>query len=158
MRGETFVLTSLQDQSFGTTVAFFFSDELVLCSLDVFQALFLMFEPEPRRAGVAAFCAAMRARAERVVVIPDREVASVRVTRRMMQSQLFIRHERGGVRALGYRAVHRPAPAVYRYQLLERDEAEAAIPRLDHRFGARFELVTTRAYAFAHRLAPRLAG
>jgi hypothetical protein len=158
MRGEPFALTSLQDRSFRSTIAFFFAEELVICSLDVFQALALLFEPDPCRAGVAAFCAAMRARAERVVVVPDREIASVRVTRRMTQNQLFIKHEWGGVRGLGYRAVQRPGPAVYRYLLLERDEAEAAIPRLDRRFGARFELAATPAYAFVHPLAPWLVG
>ena len=106
----------------------------------------MTFEPDPRRADAAAFCAAMRARAECVVAIPDREIASVRVTRRVTQNQLFIARERGGVRAVGYRAVQRPPPTVYRYLLPEGEEAEVATRRLAHRFGARFELATTRAY------------
>ncbi len=56
----------------------------------------------------------------------------------------------------GYRAVRRPEPAVYRYLLVERKAAEVAIQRLAPRFGARFELATTRAYAVAHRRAPCL--
>jgi hypothetical protein len=155
MRGEAFALTSLQDGTLGSTIAFFFMDELVLCSFDVFQALWMMFDPGPHSADVAAWCVAMRAKAERVVVIPDHEIASVRVTLRVIQDQLFIARERGGVSAPGYRAVRRPAPAVYRYLLVERDAAEVATRRLAARFGSRFELATTRAYALAQRLAHR---
>jgi hypothetical protein len=156
MRGEVFAITSLQDCAFRSTLAFFFTDELVLCSFDVFQALWMAFEPGRRDADVAAWCAAMRAKAGCVVLIPDREIASVRVTFRMTQNLLFIARERRGVDASGYRTVRRPAPAVHRFVLLEREEAAAATHRLARRFGARFELGTSRAYAFAHRHAPWL--
>jgi hypothetical protein len=109
MRGEAFALTSLQDRTLGSTIAFFFTHELVLCSFDVFQALWMMFDLGPHGADVAAWCVAMRAKAERVVVIPDREIASVRVTFRMIQDQLCIARERSGVSAPGYRAALPPA-------------------------------------------------
>jgi hypothetical protein len=157
MRDEAFALTSLQDWTFGSTAAFFFTDELVLCSFDVLQALRMVFEPSLRSADVSAWCAATRAKAARVLVIPDREIASVRVTLRMTQHQLFVARERGGVSPAGYRTVRRPAPAVYRYSLLlEREQVGAVARRLGGRVGARFELATTRAYAFAHHLAPWL--
>jgi hypothetical protein len=45
---------------------------------------------------------------------------------------------------------------VYRFLLLEREETGAATQRLARRFGTRFEIAATRAYAFAHRRAPWL--
>lgn len=156
MRGEAFALTSLQDPGFRSTIAFFFADEIVLCAFDVLRALWMEFEPGRRYADVAAWCSATRARAERVVVIPDHDVASVRITLRMMQHQLFIGCPGGPVSAPGYRVVERPAPAVYRFLILERGESGAATEKLARRFGARFELDATRAYSSVHRLAPWL--
>lgn len=156
MRGEAFALTSLQDPSFRSTIAFFFEDELVLCAFDVMQAVLMMFEPARRFADVAAYCAAMRARAEDVIVVPDRDIASVRITLRMRQNQLFIAREPSGVSAPGYRTVRRPEPVVHRFLLLERGEAESATRRLAPRFGARFELAATNVYASVHRIAPWL--
>jgi hypothetical protein len=156
MLGEAFAITSLQDRSFRSTLAFFFADELVLCSFDVFQALWRAFQPDQRYADVAAWCAATRAEAEHVVVIPDREIERVRVTFRMMQHELWVARERGGVAAPAYRAVLRHAPLVHRFLVLDRGEAEPATHRLARRFGARFELASSRPYGFVHHRAPWL--
>jgi hypothetical protein len=157
MRGETFALTSLQDQSFRPTIAFFFTDELVLCTFDVFHALWTVFEPGRHYADVAAWCEATRARAESVVVIPDREIATVRITLRMMQDQLFIARKGDDVSAPAYRIFHRRAPTVHRFLVIERAATTAATQQLVRRFGARFELAETLAYTAVRRLAPRFA-
>lgn len=156
MRGEAFALTSLQDRTLGSTIAFFFTDELVLCSFDVFQALWMMFDLGPHSADVAAWCVAMRAKAERVVVIPDREIASVRVTFRMIQDQLCIARERSGVSAP--RVPRRSSPRA-RGVPLPAGRAQGGgggdpAPRPSLRCALR--LATTRAYAVAHRRAPCL--
>jgi hypothetical protein len=133
-------------------VAFFFPAEVVLC--DVGTARGLMGRPPG--VDVAAWCEAARRKAKWVLVVPDREIRRVGVCYRMMQNQVSIARETGSVSASGYRDVRRAAPEVLRYSLLDREETEPAARNLAARFGARFELSTTRAYAFVHRFAPVL--
>ncbi len=154
MRGEPFAVTSLAAR-FGLSeaTAFFFAGEVVLCEFGVTAALGAQVRYD---ADVTAWCEAARAKATRVMVLPDPEISNVRLRFCMMQHELWVAHETGGVQHHGYRRVRRAAPRVHRYALLQREEAERAARLLGERFGPRFELATTRAYAFIHRVSPLL--
>jgi hypothetical protein len=154
MRGEPFAVASLLARGgLSNAIAFFFADQVVLCDLGALGGPLA----RPRHdLDLAVFWEATRAKAKRVVVVLDPEISSVRVRLRMMQHELWIMHHTGDIDHAGYRGVRRAEPAVHRYALLQRDEAEPAARLLAERFGPRFELATTRAYAFVHRLSPLL--
>src|SRR5262245_32420620 len=154
MRGEPFAVASLLARAgLSNVIAFFFADQVVLCDFGMIGG------PQARSrhdVDIAVWCEAMRAKAKRVVVVLDADISSVRVRLRMMQHELWVMHQTGDIDHAGYRGVRRAAPAVLRYALLQRDEAEPAAHLLAERFGPRFELATTRAYAFVHRVSPLL--
>lgn len=155
MHGEPFAVTYLSTRSgLSTVAAFFFADRVELCDSG---ALGLM-RSDGWKPGVeiAAWCEAMRRKARHVEVVPDGEIRRVRFVHRMMQNELWIAREAGEVDGAGYRGVRRGAPKELRYALLVREQTDSAVNLLAARFGGRFELATTRVYAFVNRVAPLL--
>jgi hypothetical protein len=155
MHAEPFAVTSL-DAGMSSAVAFFFADEAVLCHLGVAATTTAVLRGDRREGEVAAWCQAVRAEAKRVVVIPDGEIRSVRIRLRMMPNELSIARDGGGVEPTGYRSTPRAEPAVLRFNLLERAETDQAVRLLAERYRGRFELATTRVFAFMHGVAPLL--
>jgi hypothetical protein len=105
---------------------------------------------------VAAGCEAAQAKSKRVTLVPDVEIQRVRVLFRMQANELWIVRDTEPVAPKGYRSVRRGAPSVTRLTIFPREHSEPVANLVAERFGARFELATTRVYAWTHRLAPAL--
>jgi len=157
MEGEPFAVTGLSSRGgFRNGSAFFFADRAVLCDHDLVNALHGLFGTGPAHADVAAWCEAACASAKRVLVVPDAEIQSVRIGLRMWRNELWIARAADPIESAGYRGSALATPRVHRYELLRREDTDPASRLLAARFGPRFELATTRAYAFFHTIAPVL--
>lgn len=152
-----FAVTSLE-APFGLSdvSAFFFADRIVLCEMGAtWEPWHHRYEP---RGDVAAWCDAMRAAAESVVVVPDHEVESVRVRLGVLRHEIWIARTAGAAEAVSYRDVRRSPPDVLEYTMAGRADAQHAVRLLAARFGDRFDLAPTRPYALVRRALRQLVG
>ena len=159
-----FALTGLMSRGgLSNWVFFFFPDALVTVDVGITPALkggaaagvlgqfggegiFLLntLEHGPRAKwgqALRAWLEELRPKAKRVVTLPDADVRAVRLRMRMMAHELWLTG---------------PDGTAQRFGLLNRKQSEATASPLAHRFGARFTLEKTPAYAFFEKYLPFL--
>jgi hypothetical protein len=154
---EPFVLTPLVGRGgLSTFIAFFVRDEVVICDTGQqgFRTSVRVVRGIPT---VEEWCAEKRAASKHVVALRYAEIQGVEMRLRMLRHLLVIHHEAIEQGGADYRTVERGPLSTMEFGLLHRPAADATIPKLQARFGARFQLSATGIYAWTKRHAPGFA-
>jgi hypothetical protein len=154
MEDEAFALTGLTSRSgFSNWVFFFLPEQLVMIDVGMAPAIKAGMQAGvlggldgsygPQRQGlkVSAWCEQLRAKAKKVVDLPDAQIGGVRLHLRAAAHQLFVTGTDG---------------VAHKFTLMNRREAAAAAKALTQRLGPRFEQSSTALFAFFQRWAPFL--